>query len=94
MGIPVSLTTHSDIIIQHVNNMLRVNNSDKKHELMEKYKIEEQDLLDAEKVGVYQFICRENDSSEIMELKAGDMGFETTTFSNAFEEMLELTYDI
>ena len=88
------MTTHSDIIIQHINNMLRVKKSDKKQELMDKYKIEEQDLLDAEEIGVYQFTCQGNDSPQIVELKAGELGFETTTFSNAFEEMLELTYNI
>ncbi len=94
MEIPVIMTTHSDIIIQHINNMLRVKNSDKKKELMGRYKIEEQDLLGEEQVGVYQFSCLENDRSQIVELKAGEMGFETTTFSDAFEEMLELTYAI
>lgn len=94
MGIPVTMTTHSDIIIQHINNMLRVKNSDKKQDLMEKYKIEDQDLLGEEHVGVYQFSCLENESSQLVELKAGEMGFETTTFSDAFEEMLELTYAI
>ncbi len=94
MGISVTMTTHSDIMIQHINNMLRVKNSHKKQELMAKYKIEEQDLLGTEEVGVYQFSCQGNDSSQVVELKAGEMGFETTTFSDAFEEMLELTYDI
>lgn len=94
MEIPVIMTTHSDIIIQHINNMLRVKNSDKKQELMGRYKIEEQDLLGKEQVGVYQFSCLGNDRSQIVELKAGEMGFETTTFSDAFEEMLELTYAI
>lgn len=94
MGIPVTMTTHSDIIIQHINNMLRVKNSGKRQELMAKYKIEEQDLLGTEDVGVYQFSCQGNDGSQVVELKAAEMGFETTTFSDAFEEMLELTYDI
>ncbi len=94
MGIPVTMTTHSDIIIQHINNMLRVKNSDKKQALMEKYKIEEQDLLGEEQVGVYQFSCLGKDHSQITELRAKEMGFETTTFSDAFEEMLELTYGI
>ncbi len=94
MGIPVTMTTHSDIIIQHINNMLRVKNSDKKQALMEKYKIEEQDLLGEEQVGVYQFSCLGKDHSQITELRAKEMGFETTTFNDAFEEMLELTYGI
>lgn len=38
--------------------------------------------------------CQGEGNSKIEELKSGAMGFETTTFSNAFEEMLELTYDI
>lgn len=94
MGIPVIMTTHSDIIIQYINNMLRVNNSDKKQELMEKFQIEGQDLLEEDQVGVYQFACQGEGNSKIEELKSGAVGFETTTFSNAFEEMLELTYDI
>lgn len=90
--IPVMITTHSDIIIQHINNMLRVKKSDKKQKLMERFHLEESDLLDADDIGVYQFACRGGAESEILELKAGELGFDTPTFSNAFEEMLETTY--
>ncbi len=93
-GIPIAATTHSDIIIQHINNMIRVKKSSKKEELMKKFQLEESDLLDADKIGLYQFVSRDETKSEVQELKAGELGFETPTFSNAFEKMLEVTYEI
>lgn len=68
--------------------------SSKKEELMKKFQLEESDLLDADKIGLYQFVSRDETKSEVQELKAGELGFETPTFSNAFEKMLEVTYEI
>lgn len=93
-GVSVMATTHSDIIIQHINNMIRVKKSDKRQELMEKFHLEESDLLDAENIGLYQFVSNDGFRSEVVELQANDLGFETPTFSNAFEKMLGLTYEI
>ena len=93
-GIPVMATTHSDIMIQHINNMLRVKKSDRRQELMERFHLEEADLLDDDDIGLYQFVCKDGSESEVLELKAGELGFETPTFSNIFEKMLDLTYEI
>ena len=93
-GIPITATTHSDIIIQHINNMIRVNKSSKKQELMKQFQLEEADLLDADDIGLYQFVCKDKAESEVQELQAGELGFETPTFSNAFDKMLNVTYEI
>lgn len=93
-GISVMATTHSDIIIQHINNMIRIHKSSNRQELMDKFQLEKQDLISIENIGVYQFTCHKDGLSEIVELEAGELGFETPTFSNAFEKMLEVTYEI
>lgn len=93
-GIPIAATTHSDIIIQHINNMIRVKKSSKKEELMKRFQLEESDLLDADDIGLYQFVSSDEEKSEVQELRAGELGFETPTFSNAFEKMLDVTYEI
>ena len=54
-GINVCMTTHSDLIIQHINNMIALNNNSENEELMEKYNYSYEDLLDYWKVRVYQF---------------------------------------
>ncbi len=43
------MTTHSDLIIQHINNMIALNNNSENEELMEKYNYSYEDLLDYRK---------------------------------------------
>ena len=52
---PVMATTHSDIMMQHVNNMICLDRHENKEELMQELGYEEDDLLNVENVSVYQF---------------------------------------
>lgn len=51
----VCVTTHSDLIIQHINNMISLKNNSENVDLMEKYGYTQEDLIDYRKVRVYQF---------------------------------------
>ncbi|EKV58295.1 hypothetical protein A966_00885 [Brachyspira hampsonii 30446] len=97
-GINVMITTHSDIIIQHINNMIKLNNNkeDVKKELMEKYNYDEDDLISEDKVRMYQFDVKEDGFTEITEIKGSKYGFQAPTFhkylmqsSEEFEDFIE-----
>lgn len=97
-GVNVIITTHSDTIIQHINNMIKLNNNkeDIKKELMKKYNYDEDDLISENKVRMYQFDIKEDGFTEITEIKGSKYGFQAPTFhkylmqsSEEFEAFIE-----
>ena len=84
----VVITTHSDTIIQHVNNMIKLNNNGNKFELMKKYDYYDQDLLKEDQIIMYQFDV-DNHKTKIKEVKSGEYGFEAETFNKMLMSLLE-----
>ena len=81
----VLITTHSDTIVQHVNNMIKLNSNDdeRKKYLMNKYGYDEDDLISEDKVRMYQFdINKEDGFTKVTELEGSKYGFEVPTFHN------------
>lgn len=80
-GKNVLITTHSDTIVQHINNMIKLNANDKKRQkkLMEKYKYDEDDIISEDKIRMYQFDTKE-DGTEVKALESSKYGFEAPTF--------------
>jgi predicted ATPase len=92
-GKPVWFTTHSDLVVQHINNMMKLNNSNDKKRLMEKYGYKKEDLLKTEDVRLYQFNV-ENNFTTIEEIEATEYGFRTPTFNTVLDDLMNLTHDI
>lgn len=86
-GVPVFATTHSDIILQHINNMIKIAGLKEKETFLEKTKYEETDLLERDEVAVYQFDVKENRKTQVTRLVCGDYGFEAMTFYNTLEKL-------
>ena len=80
----VLITTHSDTIIQHINNMIKLNsnNDERKKYLMNEYGYDEDDLISKERVRMYQFDVKDDDSTEVKKLESSEYGFEVPTFHN------------
>lgn len=89
LGMPVFVTTHSDIIIQHINNMIKLSESAEKKKLLEKLEYEQADMLDREKVSVYQFEVGKNNKTKVERLACGAYGFEVMTFYNTLKKLNE-----
>lgn len=81
-GKNVLITTHSDTIVQHINNMIKLNANEKERqkELMEKYKYDEDDIISEKNIRMYQFDAKE-DRTEVRELESSKYGFEVPTFN-------------
>ncbi len=86
-GIPVFVTTHSDIILQHVNNMLKLEDAGEKEAVLQELGYDIQDLLRKEDVAVYQFDVDEENWTTVTKLPCGDYGFEAMTFYNTLKKM-------
>ncbi len=90
-GIPVWITTHSDTILQHINNMLKLNSHPNKNELMKEFCYIKNDLLNFEDVNMYQF-NNEEITTTISELEHNKWGYVVPTFNEALDKILDEVY--
>lgn len=98
----VWVTTHSDTILQHVNNMLKLAKrpSTERKQLMEQFDYEVVDLLQDRQIRMYQFSREskalrdpvEQGRTVVQELKPQKYGFEVPSFNNALERILDEVY--
>ena len=87
--IPIWITTHSDTILQHINNMIKLHNNKEKESLFEEYGYDGFSTIDTERVNMYQFSCKESGITEIAPLESTKYGFVVPTFNNALESITE-----
>ena len=90
-GIRVTATTHCDIILQHINNMIRLNHRNKNPE---DYGYDCSDLVKGEQVRVYQLTNREDGTTEVTGLACGENGFAVPTFNEALDEIMDRAFYI
>lgn len=92
MGTTVWITTHSDTILQHFNNMLKLKKNKRSTELMDRYSYTKKDLLKSDKISMYQFAETKNSKTRLEELEETKYGFVVPTFNNALEHIVEEVY--
>lgn len=93
----VCVTTHSDLIIQHINNMISLKNNAENVDLMEKYGYTQEDLIDYRKVRVYQFNTegsRTRKKTVLEEIECDNNGFAVPTFNDALDKITNEAYNI
>ena len=93
-GLNMIVTTHSDIILQHINNMIRLSNRRDAAVVCEQFGYSTQDLLSMEKVKVYQLNAKAGGMTEVEELECGEYGFAVPTFNQALERINDEAYVI
>ena len=86
-GVPVFITTHSDIILQHINNMLKLEAIEDKETFLQEFGYEPGDLVKREDVAVYQFDVDEENQTKVTRLTCGDYGFEAMTFYHTLKKL-------
>ena len=92
-GIHVVGTTHSDILIQGINNMIKQCSHPEKDKICSELSIGTDELIAAKDVNVYQFEMNGNKSS-LTKLECGENGFAVPTFNNALDMIMEEAYKI
>lgn len=89
-GIPVIATTHSDTIIQHINNMIKLSNIKRNKTLLKNSGYEGDDVLSCDKVRIYQFDTdNKSHRTKVTNLECSESGFETPTFYNVLLDMYQ-----
>lgn len=91
-GIPVWITTHSDTLLQHINNMIKLKNNTHCPELMEEYGYQKSDLVDVKDVSMYQFAEVGIGRTKLEKLGYTRYGFSIPTFNDALGQILEEVY--
>ena len=88
-GFPIWITTHSDTILQHFNNMIKLNNRsvDEREELLKEFNYNNDDLLTPEEINLYQFERGEK-TTAIKKLVSGKYGFVANLFNKAIDELV------
>ena len=89
-GIIIWITTHSDTILQHFNNMIKLNNrlDNEREELLDEFRYTKEDLLDSDKMKVYQFNRNESET-EIISADLNKYGFIADSFNRAIDELFK-----
>ena len=93
-GISMVITTHSDIILQHINNMIRLSVRKDRREICREFGYTEADVLSCEQVKVYQLKAKTRGKTEVEELPCGENGFSVPTFNDALDEIMDTAYRI
>ena len=87
-GINVWITTHSDTILQHFNNMIKLYNrsEQERDELLKQFNYTKDDLLSPDEIKLYQF-TREKNFTIIEEPPLKKYGFVVHSFNKAIDEL-------
>ena len=88
-GLKMTLTTHSDIILQHINNMIRLSERQDAERICSELGYDSGDLLKAEEVKVYQLKSNAGEGTKVEELPCGKNGFAVPTFNDALDRIME-----
>ena len=97
-GSNLFVSTHSDTIIQHLNNMIKlatIPDKNRKETLMKRYGYRMEDLLNPSKIGMYQFtVDHKAQETTVTRLIPEEYGFRVPTFSKTFKDLINETADL
>ena len=91
-GVPVWITTHSETILQHINNMIKLKKNKRSKELRDEYSYKDEDIVDINDVRMYQFSINEKQRTVIEKLESNENGFIVPTFNNALKSIVDEVY--
>ena len=89
-GINIVASTHSDIIIQHINNMCQLCRADADDELLKKMGLGQEDLISVNKIAIYQFKGNA-EKTRVERILPEDDAFRVPSFMDALKNILNQT---
>lgn len=93
-GLGMMVTTHSDIILQHINNMISLSEKENTEDICRKLGLISGDLVKCHQVKVYQLKVNSRGKTEVEELICGKNGFAVPTFNDALDNIMDEAYFI
>jgi len=92
LGAKVLITTHSDYILNEINNCIKLNNVEtkKQKEYLNKLDLPKEIIIEKERVKAYLF--KEKDKKvEVNKLEIDDYGISNENFDDVLDELLDRT---
>jgi predicted ATPase len=95
-GAKVLITTHSDYILNELSNCIKLNQAEDKFkkEYLQKYKLDKDTIISANRVSAYLFKDINNKKIEVQELVIDEYGIANDNFDDILDELLERTDEI
>ena len=99
-GLPILISTHSDIILQHMTNMTNlynIKNLSEKKDLMKEFNYIDDDLINSDDINLYQFDTNKDKDGKttiITELDRNKYGFVIPSFIDALRNFSNETLDL
>ena len=84
------ITTHSDTIVQHINNMISLDNNSEENKkyLFNKYNYGKLDTISKDKIRMYQFnVNKDSQETNIEKLECNQYGFTLPTFNDILKKI-------
>ena len=85
--INIVASTHSDIIIQHINNMCQMCGADADDKTLERMGLDREDLISVDKIAVYQFKGNAG-KTRVERILPEDNTFKVPSFMDALKNIL------
>lgn len=85
-GLPVWITTHSDIMFQQFNNLITLSHLPNRAEICQSMGYEESDILNPDDAMAYQFVMEEG-GTVVKPLRLTETGFEAPSFNQTLSEL-------
>lgn len=93
-GANMMVTTHSDIILQHINNMVSLSGREDKDKICSQLGYSTRDLLNEGQVNVYQLNAKSGEKTIVEPLMCGKNGFAVPTFNDTLDQLMDEAYEI
>ena len=81
-GMQMNVTTHSDIILQHINNMIRLSGREDREVIFRQFGYTVDDILCPDEVKIYQLKAEAGGKTKVEKLSCGENGFTVPTFND------------
>jgi predicted ATPase len=91
-GVFVWISTHSETILQHINNMIKLKKNKRSKELCVEYSYVKEDLVDVADVRMYQFSQTEAQKTILEKLETNENGFVVPTFNRTLQSIVDEVY--
>lgn len=91
-GCHMLITTHSDTFLQQLNNLIMLNKlTEHNPNVLQDFKIKEDETLAGDKVAVYDFQCKDEDKSIAIALELGEYGFIAPSVNDEINNLIQQT---
>lgn len=93
LGVKMVITTHGDLFLQEINNLMHMYAHPRKKEIMRKFGYKQHDLINPSMARCY-WLCGEDGKSKCVELDKKPEGFSNPEMNKVIGESTRITWEL